>query len=157
MYFSEFFGIVTVYINESSYGRWSYLKTSSELDSKFRFVILAAKRAKQLLHGSKPKIKSKSKNLIRVAQQEVRDGLVDYELVELKKEEILEPTEEGFIGEEITQTPERIEKESKKPKAKKKKPEKKPKVKEKKKAQKKPAKKSEKTEKTQKGTSPKKT
>ena len=133
------------------------MKTSSELDSKFRFVILAAKRAKQLLHGSKPKIKSKSKNLIRVAQQEVRDGLVDYELVELKKEEILEPTEEGFIGEEITQTPERIEKKSKKPKDKKKKPEKKPKVKEKKKAQKKPAKKSEKTEKTQKGTSPKKT
>ena len=133
------------------------MKTSSEIDSKFRFVILAAKRAKQLLHGSKPRIKSKSKNLIRVAQQEVRDGLVDFELVEIKKEEILEPTEEGFIGEEITQTPERIEEEPKKPEDEKKKAEKKPKVEEEKKPQKKPAKKSEKTEKTQKKTPPKKT
>jgi DNA-directed RNA polymerase subunit omega len=133
------------------------LKTKSELDSKFRFVILAAKRAKQLLHGAKPKIKSKSKNLIRVAQQEVRDGLVDFELVEVKKEEILEPTDEGFIGEEITQAPEEIEKESKKPKTKKKKPEKKQNAKEDKKPQKKPAKKSTTTVKTQKKTSPKKT
>ena len=110
-----------------------------------------------MLHGSKPRIKSKSKNLIRVAQQEVRDGLVDFELVEIKKEEILEPTEEGFIGEEITQTPERIEEEPKKPEDEKKKAEKKPKVEEEKKPQKKPAKKSEKTEKTQKKTPPKKT
>ena len=86
------------------------MKTSGEIDSKFRFVIIAAKRAKQLLHGAKPRIKTKSKNPIRIAQKEVRDGLVDFELVEVKKEEILEPAEEGFIGEEITQAPERIEK-----------------------------------------------
>ncbi len=135
------------------------MKINSELDSKFRFVILAAKRAKQLLHGAKPKIKSKSKNPIRVAQQEVRDGLVDFELVEIKKEEIPEPTEEGFIGEEITQTPEGIE--GKEPKTAKKdgkkKPEKKPKVKKEKKPQKKTAKKSAKTVKTQKKAPPKKT
>lgn len=130
------------------------MKTSNEIDSKFRFVILAAKRAKQLLHGAKPRIKSKSKNPIRIAQKEVRDGLVDFEIVEIKKEEILEPAEEGFIGEKITQTPEGMEKkESKKPKDKKKKPT----VAEKKKPQKKAAKKSKKTEKTQKGTTPKKT
>ena len=134
------------------------MKTSGEIDSKFRFVIIAAKRAKQLLHGAKPRIKSKSKNPIRIAQKEVRDGLVDFELVEVKKEEILEPAEEGFIGEEITQAPERIEKkEAKKPIDEKKKPAKKPKAEEKKKPQKKPVKKSEKTEKTQKEKAPKKT
>lgn len=134
------------------------MKTNNEIDSKFRFVIIAAKRAKQLLHGAKPRIKSKSKNPIRIAQKEVREGLVDFELVEVKKEKILKPAEEGFIGEKITQTPEGMEKkESKKPKDEKKKPAKKPKVAEKKKPQKKAAKKSGKTEKTQKGTTPKKT
>lgn len=134
------------------------MKKNKKIDSKFRFVILAAKRAKQLLHGAKPRIKSKSKNPIRIAQKEVREGLVDFELVEVKEEEILKPAEEGFIGKERTQTPEGMEeKKSKKPKDEKKKPAKKPTVTEKKKPQKKAAKKSEKTKKTQKGTTPKKT
>ena len=58
------------------------LKTYSDFDSKFRFVIVAAKRAKQLLKGSKPKLTSKSKNLIRIAQQEVKQGLIEYEIVD---------------------------------------------------------------------------
>jgi len=77
------------------------LKTSAEIDSKFRFVIIAAKRAKQLLRGSKPRIKSKSKNPIRVAQMEVTKGLVNYEIIELKEERVYKPEEEGFIGEKI--------------------------------------------------------
>ncbi|MCK4556765.1 MAG: DNA-directed RNA polymerase subunit omega [Candidatus Aminicenantes bacterium] len=127
------------------------MKTNNEIDSKFRFVIIAAKRAKHLLHGAKPRIKSKSKNPIRIAQKEVREGLIDFEIVEVKKEKILKPAEEGFIGEKIAQTPEGMEEKKSK------KPEKKPKVAEKKKPQKKVAKKSGKTEKTQKGTTPKKT
>lgn len=70
------------------------------LDSKFSFVILASKRAKQLLQGSKPKIKTKSKNLVRIAQAEVRAGLIDYEIIQPKKEEAHE-AENIFIGEEI--------------------------------------------------------
>jgi DNA-directed RNA polymerase subunit omega len=120
------------------------LKISGEIDSKFRFVILASKRAKQLLQGAKPRIKSRSKNPIRIAQKEVRDGFIDYELIEVKKEEIQEPAEEGFIGEEIDTgleemeeaKPEAIEKKDKKP-------EEEPKVAEKKK----PAKKAEETKK----------
>jgi len=77
------------------------LKAYRELDNKFNFVILAAKRAKQLLHGAKPKVKSKSKNPIRIAQNEVRAGLVDYEIVEPQVEEIHVPEDEGFIGEKI--------------------------------------------------------
>jgi DNA-directed RNA polymerase subunit omega len=57
------------------------LKEYGEIDSKFRYVILAAMRAKQLLGGAKPRIKSRSKNLIRIAQEEVKQGLVDYEIV----------------------------------------------------------------------------
>lgn len=116
------------------------MKTSREIDSKFRFVILASKRAKQLLQGAKPRIKSRSKNPIRIAQKEVRDGFIAYELIEVKKEEIQEPAEEGFIGEEIDTGPEGIE--EAKPEASRKndkKPKEKPKVAEKKKPVKKAA------------------
>jgi len=76
------------------------LERYGDLDSKFRFVILASKRAKQLLQGSKPKIKTRSKNLIRIAQAEVRAGLIDYEIIQPKKEEA-HKAEDIFIGEEI--------------------------------------------------------
>ena len=71
------------------------------MDSKFKFVIVASKRAKQLLKGAKPRVKSKSKSLIRVAQQEVVKGLVNYEIVQKRKEEEYRPEDEDFIGEEI--------------------------------------------------------
>lgn len=76
-------------------------KTYGDVDSKFKFVIVASKRAKQLLKGAKPKIKSRSKSPIRIAQEEVKDGLVDYEIVQKKKEEAYKPDDEDFIGEEI--------------------------------------------------------
>jgi DNA-directed RNA polymerase omega subunit len=82
------------------------LKDYGDIDSKFRYVILAAMRAKQLLSGSKPRIKSRSKNLIRIAQEEVKQGLVDYEIVHSVKGEIEENAdshEEMFIGEEIAE------------------------------------------------------
>lgn len=61
-------------------------------------------RAKQLLGGAKPRIKSRSKNLIRIAQEEVKQGLVDYEIVKAVKEEMGDASDsdkEMFIGEEI--------------------------------------------------------
>lgn len=62
-------------------------------------------RAKQLLGGAKPRVKSKSRNLIRVAQEEVKKGLVDYEIVTTPKEEVEEIADSDgdvFIGEELT-------------------------------------------------------
>jgi len=56
-------------------------------ESKFRFIILASQRAKQLLKGAKPKIKTKNKNLIRVAQEEVERGLIDYRVLQQEIEE----------------------------------------------------------------------
>lgn len=80
------------------------MKNYGEIDSKFRYIILAAMRAKQLLGGAKPRIKSRSRNLIRIAQEEVKKGLVDYEIVKTQKEEIEEiadSDEDMFIGEEL--------------------------------------------------------
>lgn len=61
-------------------------------------------RAKQLLNGAKPRVKSKSRNLIRVAQEEVKQGLVDYEIVKETKEDHEEASDSDrdmFIGEEL--------------------------------------------------------
>ena len=65
-----------------------------KIDSKFRFVILASKRAKQLLKGAKPKVRSKSRNPIRLAQLELREGAVDYEILQSKKDDELQPEEQ---------------------------------------------------------------
>ena len=54
------------------------------IDSKYRFVIIASKRAKEILKGAKPRIKSKSKNAIRIAQNEVKLGLVDFEIIPVR-------------------------------------------------------------------------
>ena len=71
------------------------------VDSKFRFVILASKRAKQLLKGAKPKIKAKSRNPIRIAQTEVRSGVIEFEILPTQKEEYQEQEERVFVGEGI--------------------------------------------------------
>lgn len=68
------------------------------IDSKYRFIILAAKRAKQLLKGAKPKIESKSRNPIRIAQAEVRGGLVEYEIIPTRMDDIPEREERLFVG-----------------------------------------------------------
>ena len=96
------------------------MKDYGDIDSKFRYVILAAMRAKQLLGGAKPRLKSKSKNLIRIAQEEVKAGLVDFEIVKVAREEmdeITDTTEKVFIrGEVIPEAKEKPKKKGKKEK-----------------------------------------
>ncbi|HEX2695012.1 MAG TPA: DNA-directed RNA polymerase subunit omega [Acidobacteriota bacterium] len=71
------------------------------VDSKFRFVIVASKRAKQLLKGAKPKIKTKSRNPIRIAQTEVRSGVIEFEILPTQKEEYKEQEDRVFVGEGV--------------------------------------------------------
>src|SRR5512137_2209523 len=75
------------------------------IDSKYRFVILASKRAKQLLKGAKPKIKAKSRNLIRIAQAEVKSGLIEYEILPERAEELPDAEERVFVGGGIPDEP----------------------------------------------------
>lgn len=70
------------------------MQTYGKVDSKFRFVIVASKRAKQILKGSKVKVRTKSKNPIRIAQIEVKAGLVDYEILKSAHENIAEVEEQ---------------------------------------------------------------
>ena len=72
-----------------------------QIDSKYRFVIIASKRAKELLKGAKARIKSRAKNPVRIAQQEVEMGLVDFEILKSKDESVSDQEERVFLGEEI--------------------------------------------------------
>ncbi len=54
---------------------------TTEIDSKYRLVLLAAKRSKQLQRGAKPRIFSSAKKTARVAIEEVRRGLVQYQRI----------------------------------------------------------------------------
>ena len=77
------------------------MKEYRNFDSKFRFVIVASKRAKELLKGAKPRIKAKARNPIRIAQNEVKMGAVEYEIIKSKKEEIREQEERVLLAEGV--------------------------------------------------------
>ena len=55
-----------------------------DMDSKFRYILVAAKRARQLQAGARPLVQTASKKTTKVAQQEVLAGLVPIELLELE-------------------------------------------------------------------------
>lgn len=54
---------------------------TTEIDSKYRLVLIAAKRCKQLQRGAKPRIFSPARKTTRVAIEEVRRGLVQYQRI----------------------------------------------------------------------------
>ncbi len=56
------------------------------MDSKFRYILVAAKRARQLQAGARPLIQTQSRKTTKVAQQEVLAGLVPIELPEPEPE-----------------------------------------------------------------------
>jgi DNA-directed RNA polymerase subunit omega len=58
----------------------------TEVDSKYRLVLLAAKRSKQLQKGARPRVGAASRKATRVALEEVEKGLVRYTTI--TKEEL---------------------------------------------------------------------
>lgn len=56
------------------------LENMEFVESKFRFVHVAARRARQLMGGMTPLVESLSRKPTRVAQEEVLQGLIEYEV-----------------------------------------------------------------------------
>ena len=54
---------------------------TTEIDSKYRLVLLVAKRSKQLQRGAKPRLQSNAKKFTRVALEEVQHGLINYQQI----------------------------------------------------------------------------
>jgi DNA-directed RNA polymerase omega subunit len=55
-------------------------KIPDTVGSKYRFIIIAAERAKQLQNNAKPKVKTKSTKPAHVAMQEVEQELIGFEI-----------------------------------------------------------------------------
>ena len=55
------------------------------IDSKFRYIIVAAQRARQLQAGSKPMVIAQGHKFTRIAMEEVSAGMVKFELTEETK------------------------------------------------------------------------
>ena len=69
------------------------LKQLDKVDSKFRFVHVASRRSRQLMGGARPLLESLSRKSTRIAQEEVLQGLIPYEITNPKKPEAAEPEE----------------------------------------------------------------
>ncbi len=51
-----------------------------DVDSKFRFITVAAQRAKQLQSGAKPRVDTRSRKSTRIAVEETIAGTVSWEM-----------------------------------------------------------------------------
>ena len=56
-------------------------KQTPAIDSKYRKILIAAKRSKQIQKGAQPRVKVNGKPT-RVALEEINQGLVHFELTE---------------------------------------------------------------------------
>jgi DNA-directed RNA polymerase subunit omega len=60
---------------------------TTTIDSKYRLVLLAARRSKQLQKGARARLQSPAKKPTRVALEEVQKGLVPYQKITKAEEE----------------------------------------------------------------------
>jgi len=60
----------------------AHLILPREVDSKFRFITVAAQRAKQLQNGAKPRVETRSRKSTRVAIEEALAGAISWEIRE---------------------------------------------------------------------------
>ena len=65
-----------------------------DLDSKFRFITVAAQRAKQLQAGAKPRVEARSRKPTRVAMQEVLANAVSWEVMDPQAPPVVEEPQE---------------------------------------------------------------
>jgi len=54
------------------------MSIEKEYDSNFRYVLVAARRARQLQNGAEPMVPSRSRKACRVAQEEIAAGKISY-------------------------------------------------------------------------------
>ncbi len=55
-------------------------KIPESIGSKYRFIIIAAERAKQLQNNAKPKIKTRSTKPAFIAMRELEQDLISFEM-----------------------------------------------------------------------------
>lgn len=69
------------------------IQIPDNIDSKYRFVILSALRARQIQGGSQPKLKEPRHKATQIAQREILQGLVEFRIPNHDEKEV-PPSEE---------------------------------------------------------------
>lgn len=69
------------------------IKTPPGVDSKFRYVLIAAKRARQLQSGSPPLLVAAGRKPTRIAREELDKHLLKFEILPPEKDEDAESAE----------------------------------------------------------------
>ena len=77
--------------------------SSNELDNSFQMVILASKRAKELLNGAKPLIRTNSSHPCEIAIEEIKRGKVGYKRKKTRRREMIYESE-AFRGQDFGET-----------------------------------------------------
>jgi|GEM_PF-830881 len=74
------------------------VKLPDNIDSKYRFIVLAAKRTSQLQSGAAQKIEDlKDRKYTVIAQEEVKKGLIKFNKVDEERSEI-DIAREAILG-----------------------------------------------------------
>ena len=60
----------------------SNLILPKDVDSKFRFITVAAQRSKQIQNGAKPRVETRSRKSTRIAMQEVLANAISWEVAD---------------------------------------------------------------------------
>ena len=78
------------------------MKLMEGFDSNYRYILVAARRARQLQGGAPPVIDTQSRKPCRIAQDEIKAGKVKWLIPEIPKPpiEVVEQAMEKAIGQE---------------------------------------------------------
>ncbi len=60
----------------------THLILPKDIDSKFRFITVAAQRAKQLQNGAKPRVDTRSQKATSIAMEEVLVDAISWEVLD---------------------------------------------------------------------------
>jgi DNA-directed RNA polymerase subunit omega len=61
------------------------MKLVEGFDSNYRYVLVAARRARQLQNGARPVVESHSRKPCRIAEEEIQAGRVKWEVPQVAK------------------------------------------------------------------------
>ena len=76
------------------------MKLVEGFDSNYRYVLVAARRARQIQNGARPVVETHSRKPCRIAEEEIQAGKVKWEVPPLDKTPMQSASEvlDGVIG-----------------------------------------------------------
>lgn len=60
--------------------------STGKIDSKYRKILIAAKRSKQLARGARPRVVLPNAKMTRIALEEVDQGKIEFEIFDAEEE-----------------------------------------------------------------------